>query len=89
MDLGSYSDLHQASESDSDGNSVKGYVKLDSVENSLIQNHEDKPLLVIGLDNVAVVNTENGILVTRKDLSQAVGALSKQVYSSDDKKEER
>ncbi len=78
MDLGSYKDLHKAAGSDEYGNHVHGdSVQLDNVENSFIQNHEDKPVAVIGLDNVVVVNTKNGILVARKDLAQKVGEVSK------------
>jgi hypothetical protein len=42
-----------------------------------VQNHENKPLAVIGLDNVVVINTPNGILVARKDLAQQVGDAGK------------
>lgn len=73
MDLGSFADIHKAVESDEAGNSIHGdKVALVDVENSLVQNYGDKPLAVIGLDNVAVINTPNGILVTRKDISQKV-----------------
>jgi mannose-1-phosphate guanylyltransferase len=73
MDLGSFSDIHKAVESDEQGNSVHGkQVALVDVENSLIQNYEDKPVAVIGLDNVAIINTPQGIVVTRKDISQKV-----------------
>ncbi len=73
MDLGSFADIHKAAESDEAGNSVHGEkVALIDIENSLIQNFEDKPVAVIGLDNIAVINTPAGILVTRKDLSQKV-----------------
>ncbi len=73
MDLGSYGDIHKAVESDEQGNSVHGEkVALVDVENSLVQNYEDKPLAVIGLDNVAIINTPQGIVVTRKDISQKV-----------------
>ena len=78
MDLGSFSDLHKAVDSDERNNHTKGLVELEEVENSFVQNHEaDKPLAVIGLDNVVVVNTPNGIIVARKDLSQKVGEVSK------------
>lgn len=82
MDLGSFSDIHKAVESDETGNSVHGQkVALVDVENSLVQNYEDKPIAVIGLDNVAIINTPQGIVVTRKDISQkvkdAVGLLEK------------
>jgi len=50
------------------------------VENSFIQNNESKPLAVIGLDNVVVINTKDGILVARKDLAQEVGVVSKKLY---------
>jgi mannose-1-phosphate guanylyltransferase len=73
MDLGSFADIHKAVESDEAGNSIHGdKVALVDVENSLVQNYVDIPLAVIGLDNVAVINTPNGILVTRKDISQKV-----------------
>lgn len=77
MDLGSFSDLSKAVDSDENGNHTKGTVELEEVENSFIQNHEDKPVAVIGLDNVVVVNTPHGIIVARKDLSQKVGDVSK------------
>lgn len=78
MDIGSFGDFHKAVESDELGNHVHGpSVELESVENSFVQNHEDKPLAVIGLDNVVVINTPNGILVARKDLAQHVGQVSK------------
>ncbi len=78
MDLGSYDDLHKAVESNELRNHVHGdKVEIEAVENSFIQNHEDKPLAVIGLDNVVIVNTPDGILVARKDLSQKVGDVSK------------
>jgi mannose-1-phosphate guanylyltransferase len=79
LDLGSYSDMHKAVGGDKNGNHVKGRVEIDEVENSFIQNTEDKPLAVIGLDNVVVINSENGIIVARKDLSQKVGEISKRI----------
>lgn len=82
MDLGSFSDAHAAAESDQLGNHVQGRVEMDTVENSYIINVEaDKPLAVIGLDNIVVINTPNGILVARKDLSQKVGAIAKKIQA--------
>jgi mannose-1-phosphate guanylyltransferase len=73
MDLGSYGDLHVASDSDERGNSLHGTkVVIDETNNSYIRNEEAKPLVVIGMDNVAVVNTPEGILVVRKDLAPRV-----------------
>ncbi len=77
MDLGSFADIHKVVDQDEQGNHVKGKIELEGVENSYIHNLEEKPVAVIGLDNVVVVNTPDGILVTRKDMSQKVGDVSK------------
>jgi len=77
MDLGSFGDLHKAVESNELGNHVHGTAELEEVENSFIHNFEGKPMAVIGLDNVVIINSPNGILVARKDLSQKVGDISK------------
>lgn len=79
MDLGSFNDLYESVDHDELGNHVLGRVEAEEVENSFIQNHETKPMAVIGLDNIVVINTEEGILVTRKDLSQKVGVVSKKL----------
>lgn len=78
MDLGSFADLAKVVTSDKSGNHIHGdRIETEEVESSFIQNYEDKPLAVIGMDNVVVVNTADGILVARKDLSQKVGDVSK------------
>jgi mannose-1-phosphate guanylyltransferase len=79
MDLGSYSDMHKAVASDEQGNHTHGSVELEEVQNSFVHNQEDKPVAVIGLDNVVVVNTSSGVLVVRKDLAQKVGDVSKRL----------
>ncbi len=79
MDLGSFVDMHKAIGGDREGNHMHGNVELEEVENSFIHNHEDKHLVVIGLDNVVVVNTPHGIAVMRKDLSQKIGDISKRL----------
>lgn len=78
MDLGSFKDLHAANESDERGNHCRGKnIHHQDVDNAYIRNEEEKPIVVIGLDNIAIVNTEEGTLVTRKDLSQKVGDIVK------------
>jgi mannose-1-phosphate guanylyltransferase/mannose-6-phosphate isomerase len=77
LDIGSFKDLHEIMVSDESGNHTKGNTELLEVANSFIENHDDKPLAVIGLDNVVVVNTPHGILVARKDLVQKVGDIAK------------
>ena len=82
MDLGSFKDLHDANESNEAGNYAQGEnIHAVEVENTYIRNEEAKPVAIIGLDNVVVVNTPHGVLVARKDLSQKVGDIAKKVQA--------
>jgi len=79
MDLGSYSDLHKAADSDEKHNYVFGNAELEEVENAYIRNETEIPLAVIGLNNIVVISNNSGILITRKDISQKVGEVSKRI----------
>ncbi len=82
MDVGSFKDLHEANPSDEQGNFCMGdSIYQLEVENAFIRNDEQKPVAVIGLDNIVVVNTPHGVLVTRKDMSQRVGEVAKQIQA--------
>lgn len=72
LDVGSFDDVHSVSAKDENENSSLGNNVLIDSHNVYIRNEQTKPLAVIGLDNVAVINTKHGILVVRKDLSQKV-----------------
>lgn len=73
MDVGSFDDVHKVSPQDESDNSSVGEnnILIDS-QNVYVRSEEDKPVAVVGLDNVAVINTKTGVLVVRKDLSQKV-----------------
>lgn len=78
MDVGSFQDLYDVTDTDEQGNAVTGgHVLLEDVQNSFVRNEEDKPIAVIGVDNIVVVNTPSGIVVVRKDLAQKVGEVAK------------
>ena len=82
MDLGSYADLHKAVGSDKEGNYIRkgDNVEIEDVENCYVENHDkDTPVALVGLNNVVVVNTSNGVLVARKDLGQKVGVVAKRI----------
>jgi mannose-1-phosphate guanylyltransferase len=84
MDLGSYADIAKAVNGDERGNYCYGeQIVIDEVKNSFVHNGEAKPVAIIGLDNVAVINTPHGLLVTRKDLSQRVGDAAKRFNAQD------
>lgn len=62
-DVGSWSSVYDMNEKDSFGNVCRGRTIAIAARDSLIFSCEKKPLAVIGLDRVAVIDTENGILV--------------------------
>ena len=73
MDVGSYDDVYKVSPQDQKGNSVNGSnIQILDCDKTYVRNDCDRPVAVIGLDNVVVVNTENGVLVMRTDQSQKV-----------------
>lgn len=83
MDVGSFKDLHDVVSRNEEGNYFhgEGLNPLD-VENVYIRNEEAKPIAVIGLDNIIVVNTPEGILVARKDVSHRTGEVAKKIQAS-------
>lgn len=85
-DVGSFHDLHDVSKQDDAGNHISGAnVELEGVKDSYVRNESDTPIAVIGVDNVAVIATEQGILVTNKADAQKVGDISKRLQK--DKKQ--
>lgn len=79
-DVGSFHDLHGVSKRDKAGNYLSGEkIELDDVNDSYVRNETDIPVAVIGLNDVAVIATENGILVTNKAQAQKVGDIAKRM----------
>lgn len=84
MDVGSFKDLHDAVKRDHKGNHLRGKnINVLDVENVYVRNEEDKPIAVIGLDNIVIVNTPAGILVTRKDISHRAGEIAKKIQAGE------
>jgi mannose-1-phosphate guanylyltransferase len=84
MDIGSFKDLHDIVDKDERGNYLNGEnIYSIDVENIYVRNEETKPVAVIGLDNVVVVNTPDGILVARKDVSHRAGEVAKKLQSQE------
>ncbi len=77
-DIGSFLDLYHVVEQNDDGNYMEGSVKVVDAQNNYLHNKGDKPLVVIGLDNIVVVNTPDGVLVCRRDQAQKVGNAIKE-----------
>ena len=79
MDIGNFKDLHDVVPKDQKGNYYHGEnIHTIDTEEVYVRNEErDKPVAVIGLDNVVVVNTPDGILIARKDVSAKCGDIAK------------
>lgn len=75
-DIGSFSSLSTIYPSDDDGNYISGEVSIENVKNSMIISKNQK-IGVIGLDNIVVIETNDGILVCHKDQAQNVKNISK------------
>ena len=83
-DVGSWSSLTDSLEKDTAGNVTRGDVELHNVHNSTVF-AEEKLVVVLGLDNVIVVETDDAILVAARseseNIKKAVEALSAQERS--------
>lgn len=62
-DVGSWSSVYDMNEKNKQKNVCRGHIMAIDTRRSLLFSDQVKPLAVIGLDQVAVINTENGILV--------------------------
>ena len=70
-DIGSWSALWDASDSDEQGNVISGDVYAVATTNSLLL-AEQRLLATVGLDDVVVVETADAVLVAHKDHAQEV-----------------
>lgn len=73
-DVGSWSELYNISEKDSNNNVIKGDVFAVHTANTYI-NSGDRMIVTIGVENLIIVNTPNAILVLEKDRAQEVKSI--------------
>lgn len=84
IDVGSFQDLHNISPQDAKGNYTSGEkIHLENSTNSYVRNDQDENIVVMGLDNVVVINSKNGLLVTNKNYAQSVGDVAKKIQEND------
>ncbi len=70
-DVGSWEEVHQLSGKDKNDNSLVGQVYTDKTSDSYIYS-PSKFTAVIGLDNVIVINTDDALLVCKREYAQDV-----------------
>ena len=85
IDVGNYHDMHSISSLDDDDNHLVGNITKTDVSTSFIRNEIDIPVAVVGLDNVAVVVTKQGILVANMAQARKVGDVAKQIVAKEKK----
>lgn len=73
-DVGSWDVLWQVSEKDKSGNVIRGQVFVDDVSDSYLR-AEKRLLAVVGLSNIAVVETPDAVLVADRKNSQSIKSL--------------
>ncbi|HBU11598.1 MAG TPA: mannose-1-phosphate guanylyltransferase [Clostridiales bacterium] len=76
-DVGGYQSLHEESTQDADGNVLHGNVISRDTKNCYING--SKRIVCIGLSDLVIVESEHTILVARKDCSEQVGGIAKQL----------
>lgn len=79
-DMGSWDQIWKLGKRDENGNVTDGKATLVNSRNSLVISHGGH-VAVQGMDNVAVIASEDSVYVGRLDEAQAVGALVKQLAS--------
>jgi len=73
-DLGSFEELYQLSPKDRDANVVTGQGFLRDAHGVLIHS-QSLPVAVMGLENIMVIVTDDGVLVTTRDRAQEVKSI--------------
>lgn len=72
-DVGNFKDLHSVGDRDENENTTKGHVHLADTKNTYVESTTSKPVIVIGAKDLAVINTEHGVLVVDKKHAHRVG----------------
>lgn len=84
-DVGSWTAVYELAEKDNQGNSIQTLnATFADTTNSLVLSESEKMISVVGLDNIAVVETEDAILVCNLDKAQGVKEIVDQLKGSQD-----
>lgn len=82
-DLGTWTSLERIHEYDKFKNVILGDIHVTSTKNSIIFS-EDKTVLVVGMEDVIVVTTNDGVLVCNKSFEQQVKEAVKKMLENKD-----
>ena len=82
IDVGTWELLYHGLDKDNNGNVIIGKVNLLDVTDSLIINHQEKTVGLIGLSNMIVVNSDAGLLVCPMAQAPKVKELYNSLYQN-------
>jgi len=86
-DVGSWKAVHDLSEKDENGNAMGDANTLfHKTSNSLIHSESNKLITLVGVDNLAVVETEDSIMVINLDNAQDVKEVYEKIKSDEEKR---
>lgn len=84
-DVGSWTAVYELAEKDKLGNSVQAInVTFAASENNLVMSSGEKMISLVGMDNVAVVETDDAILICDLNTAQGVKQIVEQLKGSAD-----
>jgi mannose-1-phosphate guanylyltransferase len=78
-DVGDWHGLGELIAADTDGNAVRGDVIQSGTRNSVIWSETGRLIALVGLENIAVVDTEDALLVINRDSAQEVRRIVEQL----------
>ena len=77
-DVGSWASLHDALPKDANGNVASGDVILDSCRDTYVSAHH-RLVAAIGLDGIAIVETDDAVLVVKREHAESVKRVAELV----------
>ena len=78
-DIGNWEAIWHELPKNSEGNVTRGDAYLKQSSNSLIYSDFDKPVAVIGLDEIIVVDTKEGLIIAKKGQSKEIKKVLKEI----------
>lgn len=86
-DVGSWTAVYELGDKDNDGNVTQAiHASFAGSQNNLIVSGSEKMISLVGLDNVAIVETEGAILVCNLEQAQGVKEIVEQLKEREDLK---
>ncbi len=84
-DVGSWSAVYELAEKDKLGNAVQTmFASFAASENNLVMSDSEKMISLVGVDNIAVVETETAILICNLNTAQGVKQIVEHLKSAED-----